>query len=58
MNQYNTLRGDEPTETPINWNRQPPAAHFKSSTSPTKTIPVVLTIIGRLNYYTIDDGDV
>ena len=34
MNQFNALHGDEPKETSIEWNSQPPAAHLKSRTSP------------------------
>ena len=37
-------------------NIQPPAAHFKSKTSPPNTIPVVSNVMGRLNYHAIDNG--
>ena len=57
-NQFNTLHGDEPTETPREWNIQPTIYHFKSSTSTPKTIPVVSDIIGRLNHHAIDNGNV
>ena len=58
MNQFNAIHGDEPNEPPIEWNSQPPAAHFKSRTSPLKTNPVVSAIMGILNHHAIDDGDV
>ena len=58
MNQLNDLHGEEPTDSPIELNSQPPEYHFKSMTSPTKTIPVVSTIMWRLNHHAIDNGDV
>ena len=58
MNQFNTLYGDEPNETPKDWNNQPTADHFKSRTSPSKTSPVVSAIMGRINNHAIDNGDV
>ena len=56
INQSNSLRGDEPTEPPREWNNQPPEVHFKYRTSPPKTSPVVLYIIGRLNCLSVDNG--
>ena len=58
MNQFNALHFEEPDEPTIQWNSQPPAAHFKSRTSPTKTIPTVSDITGRLNHHATDNGDV
>ena len=58
MNQFNTLHGYEPTDTPRDWNSQPPSDHFKSRTSPPKTTPVVSDIMVRLNNHAIDNGDV
>ena len=58
MDKFNTLHGEEPNEFPREWNSQPPAAHFKSSIYPTNTIPVVSVIMGILNWYAIDNGDV
>ena len=58
MNQFNNICGDETTDTPIEWNSQPPAVHFKYQTYPPKTSPVVLAIMGILNYYAIDNVDV
>ena len=58
MNQLNALNGDELNEPPIYWNSQPPADHFKSSTSPSKTNPVISAIMGILNHHAIDNGDV
>ena len=58
MNQFNSLRGEEPNEPPRECNIQPPSVHFKYRTSPTKNIPVVLAIIGRLDNCAIDNGDV
>ena len=58
MNQFNDLHGDEPNDPLRTWNRQPQEAHFKSSTSPPKTSPMVSAIIRRLNHRAIDNGDV
>ena len=58
MNKLNTIHGNEPKETPIECNIQPPAAHFKSRTSPSRTNLVVLAILGKLNHHVIDNGDV
>ena len=58
MNQFNAVHGEEPKEPPIEWNIQPPAAHFKSRTSPSRTNPVISAIVGKLNHYVIDNGDV
>ena len=58
MNQFNALHGEEPNEPPRGWNSKPPAAHFKSRTSPHKTSPVVSSIMGILNHRSIDNGDV
>ena len=58
MNQLNDLHGDEPTDKIREWNSQPPTVHFKSITSPPKTSPMVLDITGRLNYHSIENGDV
>ena len=58
MNQFNVLRVDEPNEPLREWNRQTPAAQFKSRNSPSKTNPVISAIMGRLNYHAIDNGDV
>ena len=57
MNQLNTLHSNEPTEPPIDWNIQTLEVHLKSRTSPHKTIPMVLDIIGMLNHLTIDNSD-
>ena len=58
MNQLNALHGDELTEPPRERNRQPPEVCFKSCTPTTKTIYVLLDIMGRLNQHAIDNGDV
>ena len=58
MNHFNALHVEEPNDPPIEWNSQPPEYHLKSRTSPTKTIPVVSAIMGRLNHHAIDNGDV
>ena len=58
MNQFNALHGDEPKELPREWNSQPPAAHFKSKSSPSRTNPLVSAIIGKLNHRAIDNGDI
>ena len=58
MNQLNALHGDDPKEPPREWNNQPTADHFKSSTSPSITNPVISYIIWKLNLHAIDNGDV
>ena len=58
MNRFIAIHGDELIDPPIYWNIQPPAAHFKSSSSPPNTIPVVSYIMGRINHHAIDNGDV
>ena len=58
MNQLNAVHGDEPNYQKKKWNSQPPAAHFKFSTFPPKTSPVVSDIMGILNHNYIDNGDV
>ena len=58
MNQFNVLHGEETNNPLIDFNIQPPEAHFKSRTYPPKTSPVVLYIMGRLNHHVIDNGDV
>ena len=58
MNQLNSLHDDEPREPPIEWNIQHPEAHFKSGTSPSRTNPVISSIMEKLNHNAIDNGDV
>ena len=58
MNQFNALRGDEPTNPPRECNSQPLSFIFKYQTSPPKTIPVVFDVMGRLNHHSNDNGDV
>ena len=58
MNNFNTLSGEEPKEPPREWNSQPPEDHFKSRTSTSRTNPVILAIMGKLNHNSIDNGDV
>ena len=58
MNQFNSFRGEEPTDPPRDWNSQIPADQFKSSTSPPKTSPMVSAIMGLLNHNAVDDGDI
>ena len=58
MNQFNAINGDELTETPIEWNIQPPELYFNSQNCPPKTNPVVLAIMGVLDHHFIDNGDV
>ena len=48
----------KPTYPPREWNIQPPEDHFKYSTSPPKTSPVVPDIVERLNHRVIDNGGV
>ena len=58
MNQFNALHGEETTEPPREWNIQPPADHFRPSSSPPKTSTMVSAIMGRLDHRDIDNGDV
>ena len=58
MNQFNALRGYEPTESPIEWKIQPSTGNFKSRTSTTKTSPVVSSVMGSLNHRAIYNVDV
>ena len=58
MNQFNALHGDKPKEPPGEWNSQPPSAHFRSRSSPSRTNPVVSDIMGKLNHRAIDNGDI
>ena len=58
MNQFNALHGDEPNETPREWNSQNTTSHFKSRTYPSKTNPVISDIMGIINHHAIDNGDV
>ena len=56
INQFNTIHGDKSKEPPRERNSQPPAAHFKSRASPSKTNPLISAIMGRLNHHAIDNG--
>ena len=56
MNQFNALLSDKQDEPPREWNSQSPEDHFKSSTSPPKTSPVVSSIMERLNNDSIDNS--
>ena len=58
MNQLNPRHGDETTDPPQEWNSQHIEDHFKYRTSPPKTSPMVLDIVGRMNHHAIDNGDV
>ena len=58
MNQFNVLNGDEPKDSPREWNSRPPAAQFKSRYSPSRTNPVVSAIMGKLNHHAMDNGDI
>ena len=58
MNQFNELHGDDKNEPPSECKSQPPASHSKSSTSPSKTNPVISVIMGRLNHHAIDNVDI
>ena len=42
----------------IEWNRQPPEAHFKSRSSTSRTNPVISDIMEKLNHHYIDNSDV
>ena len=58
MNQFNAIHFDGPTDRPRECNSQPPVAHFKSSIYSPKIIPVVSSIMSRLNHHAIYNGDV
>ena len=55
MNQFNNLRSDEQTEPPRERNSQPPTYHFKHRNYLPKSIPVVSSIMGILNYHAINN---
>ena len=57
-NQCNALHGEKPKEPPREWKSQPPAAHLKSRSSPSRTNSVVSAIMGKLNHHAIDNGDI
>ena len=57
INQFNALHVNETNDPPREWNIQTPAVHFKYRTSPPKTSFLFLSIIGRLNHHTVDNGD-
>ena len=42
VNQYNALHDEEPKEPPRKLNSQPPTAHFKSRTYPSRTMLLLL----------------
>ena len=56
MNQFIELHGAEPKEPPREWNIQPPASHFKSRSSSSRTNPVISAIMGEFNHHAIDNG--
>ena len=58
MNQFKEIHDEKPIEPPGEWNNQHSAVHFKSHTYPSKTSPVVSTLMMRLNHHEIDNGDV
>ena len=58
MNQFNALHGDKLKELPREWNSQPPAAHFKSRSSTSRTNTVLSAIMGKMNHHAIDNGDI
>ena len=58
MIQFNALHNNEPTDTPRECNIQPPAVYIKSQTSSPKIIPVISSIMGRLNHHYIGNDDV
>ena len=58
MNQFNALHGDEPIESPREWNSQPLSANVKYRTSPPKTSTVVSVIMVILNHQAIDNSDI
>ena len=58
INKFNAHHDEKPKEPPIEWSSQPPAYHLKSTTSPSRTNPLISDIIGELNHHAIDNGDV
>ena len=58
MNQFNAIHGEETKEPPREWKSQPPEAHFKPRSYPSRTNPVVSSIMGKLNHQAIDNGDI
>ena len=63
-NQYNTLNGDKPKDTPQECTKKKQAVHFTSATYKPQTSTenrnshVVLELKGKLNNYTVDNGGV
>ena len=57
MNQYNVIYGGKPPETPIQFNSKTIAVHLKSCKYAPKHIPVVSSIMVRLHYHAVDNGD-
>ena len=51
MIQFNALHSNEPTDTPIEWNIQPPAVYIKSQTSSPKIIPVISSKMGKPKHH-------
>ena len=58
MNQLNRLRGDEPTDPPIDCKIQPLAVQLKSRTYPPNKSPIFLAVMGILNHHVVHNGDV
>ena len=58
MNQFNVLRGVEPTKPLIYWNPQPPEVHFKSHKYSPKHSTVVSNTLGIINHNAVYNGDV
>ena len=56
MNYFNSLRGDEQTDPPREWNIQPTQVQLKPRTSPPKTSPVVLPIMVSLTHHAVYNG--
>ena len=63
-NQFNAVHGNTQHEPPKEWTRTSPADRLKSPTSTTRSStdkrhsPVVSDIIGKLNHYAVDNGDI
>ena len=63
-NQFNEVHGNTQHEPTKEWTRTSPAAQLKSPNSTTRSStdkinsPIVSDIIGKLNHYAVDNGDI
>ena len=58
MNQFNIIHDDWPTESQRDWNIQTTEVNLKYLNYTSKTSPMVLTLMRRLNNHVVDNSDV